>query len=51
MKESQIMSMKKGGKSTNMQNYGQKMHLTNGESFDVTIIKSSLQICFIMKTL
>jgi hypothetical protein len=42
------MSMKEGG---NMQRYGQKMHLTNGENFHVTIIKVPLQICFIMKTL
>ncbi len=43
--------MKEGGEPTNMQSYGETMHLTNGESFQVTIIKSSLQICFIMKTL
>lgn len=45
------MSMKEGGEPTNMQSNGQKMHLTNGIFFQVTIIKSSLQICFIMKTL
>jgi hypothetical protein len=45
------MSMKEGGEPTNMQSYAQKMHLTNRENFHVTIIKSSLQICFIMKTL